>query len=533
MTVLQTSNRQALLLAVAFALAAFVAVVATLPDVGMTWDEPIYMESAQASAQWAGVLARSALRLQPTQAFSDDVLSEYWGQQVGEQNAPAGKVIPALTWRLFRSVLSDVNALRLGNALIFAALVGLTCLVGVQMSGAVAGAFAAASLLLMPRLFFHGHLTALDVPVAFVWLLAVWLLWRWSLQEAPRVWPAVLGMGLVYGLALATKNTSYVLPLVLLLWLLVFRRIRQAFVLLAGMVAIGALVFVVTWPWLYLDLPGNLAKFIRYFTVSHSSIVQYYLGQVYSRVPWHYPFVLVAATVPLPTLVMAIIGLVRVVAGGRRDSAGWLVVFNLVVPLLFFGFASSQVYGGERLFLVVFPFLALLAGMGFRALWQVITAGGSRAGRVLATALGVGLLLPGLLGIVSMHPYELSYYNELVGGLRGASRLGLEPTYWTETYKATLDTLNGLPEQSPSIWTEDEGVLYTYQKLGSLRQDARVGGRVTQAGPLAAGYAVIQNRPSGFTPEIEAILAERQPLFTVMKDGVALAYVFKIQANAP
>ena len=299
------------------------------------------------------------------------------------------------------------------------------------------------------------------------------------------------------------------------------------------MIAIGALVFVVTWPWLYLDLPGNLLKFVRYFTVSHSAILQYYLGQVYSRVPWHYPFVLVAVTVPVTTLVMAIIGLVRVIAGGRRDSAGWLVVFNLAIPLLFFGFAASQVYGGERLFLVVFPFLALLAGMGFHALWRIITAGGGRARRALATAVGVGLLVPGVIGIVAMHPYELSYYNELAGGLRGAAKLGMEPTYWTETYRATLDTLNGLPGESPVIWTEDEGVLYTYQKLGLLRPDAQVGGRVTQAGPLAAGYAIIQNRPSGFTPEIGAILAERQPLFTVVKDGLPLAYVFKMQAGNP
>ena len=31
-----------------------------------------------------------------------------------------------------------------------------------------------------------------------------------------------------------------------------------------------------------------------------------------------------------------------------------------------------------------------------------------------------------------MHPFGLSYYNELVGGLPGAERLGLELTYWND-----------------------------------------------------------------------------------------------------
>ena len=35
-----------------------------------------------------------------------------------------------------------------------------------------------------------------------------------------------------------------------------------------------------------------------------------------------------------------------------------------------------------------------------------------------------------------IHPYELCYYNELVGGVRGAYALGMETTYW-------YDVVNG------------------------------------------------------------------------------------------
>jgi 4-amino-4-deoxy-L-arabinose transferase-like glycosyltransferase len=426
---------------------------------------------------------------------------------------------------------------------IFAALVALVFIVGAQMWGLAAGLFAAASLTLMPRLFFHGHLTALDIPVALAWLCTVWLFWRWTVRGSTRLWPAMLVLGLAYGAALATKNTSFLLPPVLLLWALLFQRTRQAAVMLIGMGIIASLFFVISWPWLYTDLAGHLSEYVQRMTVGHWDISQYYLGRLYARPPWHYPFVVVAVTVPSTILLVALIGAGRVAAGGRQGKAGWLILMNALAPILFFAFVSGQAYGSERLFLVVFPFLALLAGMGFEnivtSLWSAMTGGLTHRQRqdashstgraVVAACLAIMLLAPGLVGIISMHPYQLSYFSEIIGGAKGAEQAGLEITYWCETYQAALPFLNALPEANPSIWTEEDGVLYTYQQAGRLRGDARVGGRVVKAGPLAADYALIHRRPSGYSPDIERILRERTPVFTVRHANTDLAYVFKIQ----
>ena len=117
-----------------------------------------------------------------------------------------------------------MTAMRLGNALIFAGLVGLVCLLGTQMAGRSPASSPPPAWSSMPRLFFHGHLTALDVPVAFAWLLTVWLFWRWTWRRERPVAGSAAGAGLAYGLALGTKNTSFILPGVLLLWMLLFRR---------------------------------------------------------------------------------------------------------------------------------------------------------------------------------------------------------------------------------------------------------------------------------------------------------------------
>ena len=41
-------------------------------------------------------------------------------------------------------------------------------------------------------------------------------------------------------------------------------------------------------------------------------------------------------------------------------------------------------------------------------------------------------------GTVALHPFGLSYYNLLVGGLPGAQRLGLELTYWNDAVDRVL-----------------------------------------------------------------------------------------------
>ena len=40
--------------------------------------------------------------------------------------------------------------------------------------------------------------------------------------------------------------------------------------------------------------------------------------------------------------------------------------------------------------------------------------------------------------MVTFHPFGLSYYNVLVGGLPGAERLGLELTYWGDAVDGVL-----------------------------------------------------------------------------------------------
>ena len=103
----------------------------------------------------------------------------------------------------------------------------------------------------------------------------------------------------------------------------------------------------------------------------------------------------------------------------------FLVLFSTSVP----------VYDGERLFLHVFPAWALLIGLGFAFALEPLPFG-TPFGRRSESFWSASCWSRPTAS--SLHPFGLSYYNGLIGGLAGAERLGLELTYWNDPVDQVL-----------------------------------------------------------------------------------------------
>ena len=145
--------------------------------------------------------------------------------------------------------------------------------------------------------------------------------------------------------------------------------------------------------------------------------------------PWYYIPKYVLIVTPLGVLALALVGL----AGGARDQlarrtrelralligATWLFA-----PLALFAVMRPNVYGGMRHFLFVLPALGILAGIGAARVLGAFGPGPRR----LVWALLLGITLLPLKDLVRLHPYQMTYYNALVGGVGGASE-----NYWTDT----------------------------------------------------------------------------------------------------
>ena len=188
---------------------------------------------------------------------------------------------------------------------------------------------------------------------------------------------------------------------------------------------------------------------------------------------------MIAATIPAGILVASVLGIAFVFRSLRRDRLPLYFLAQLAtLPVL--RMLPTPAHDGVRLFLPTFFFLAAMAGWGL--VWAADGLAGalrSRTSWVRATLAAV-VLGTAAWGLARAHPFELSYYNELIGGAPGAWRRGFELSYWYDAFNArTLDELNAKLPKGSSVASlnelSDPPTFQELQALGALRGDLDFG----------------------------------------------------------
>jgi hypothetical protein len=231
-----------------------------------------------------------------------------------------------------------------------------------------------------------------------------------------------------------------------------------------------------------------LPRLAHYYTLSVGrrgalpDIQIIYFGQIYEfSLPWHNAWVLIAITVPVAILGVGIIGLLWSIGQISRDRLPLYFVVNfLTLPVI--RMLPTPAHDGVRLFLPTFFFLAAFAGWGTVWVADVLARGVYVPARFTRAALVAAVLGSSALALVRIHPYELSYYNELTGGPRGAWESGFELSYWYDAFNdQTIDDLNRrLPPNAKIDFLSEltktaAGTFYLRKDLGSLRSDIILG----------------------------------------------------------
>jgi 4-amino-4-deoxy-L-arabinose transferase-like glycosyltransferase len=520
----------------------FILLLATAPNIGLTWDEPAYIAAARSYMGWYGQVFTN-----PKQAFSEAAIKDAW--EVNSEHPPLDKIWSGAVWSVARNFTNDLVAHRMGNMILVAVMAGLLYLLIRDSYGQAAGLAAVIALLTMPRFFFHAHLSALDVPAAVSVFIVTFLFWK-TIEYKNWTWGLLLG--LVWGLALATKINAVFIPVTLGLWWLIFRRDLRIFVRLIVMGLTAIPVFVAAWPWLYFQTFDRLTTYIGFVTDKHWKIGQYYFGEFFMPPPWHFGFVMLWAVLPLGLTVLYFLGIFRAGNGKRDSGLGWLLFLSALTPILAISTGKSMVYDNERLIMVSFPFLAGLAGAGFGWIlsgWEKLSARWSRPtvsrGGVIVLALLA--FAPQLVTMIGLYPHFLSYYGESVGGLAGATRMGLETTYWCETFSLALPYINEHAQPKDRIWSDpwSHDVLIYYQTQGLLRDDLLILAPASvesilgldAPSPLvmpmeSADWYIFQHRQStlGFEGEDNSMLktlSQKEVVYEYSYDGVPILTLYK------
>jgi 4-amino-4-deoxy-L-arabinose transferase-like glycosyltransferase len=529
-------------MATLIAIAVFLLLLSTASDIGLTWDEPAYIVAAKSYMGWYGKVFT-----QPSEAFNEKAITSYW--KVNNEHPPLDKVWSGIVWAVARNFTDDLTAHRMGNMLLVAILIGLLYLLIYDAYGQAAGLAAVVALLTMPRFFFHAHLSALDVPAAFSVFVVTFVFWK---TQDKSHWGWDLLLGLVWGLALATKINAVFVPVTLGIWWLIFFRRARLLVRMIIMGLVGLLVFFLSWPWLYVKPVKHFTDYILFITTEHWKIGQYYLGQYFMPPPWHFGFVMMWAVLPLSLTILYFIGIFRAGTGKHDAGLGWLLFLSALTPILAIAIGQSMVYDNERLMMASFPFLAALAGSGFGWIvsgWKKLSVRWVKPrvfpiGVVILTALA---FVTQLATMARLYPHYLSYYGEGVGGLAGATRLGLETTYWCESYTLAFPIINEQAKPKAKVWADpwSHDVLIYYQTQGSLRQDLIIAGFTSapsilgpdvpgvRAVPLnSADWYIFQHRQSmlgedGDKNMILSVLKRKEFVYEYSFDGVPIMTLYK------
>jgi hypothetical protein len=434
---------------------------------------------------------------------------------------------------------------RVAPALAFSLTVFLVGCTAGRWYGRFSGAAAAFALAIMPRMFGHAHLAALETCINLAYASVVlYLADRWISQpslptdtnaarptragverQAPSM-PASIAAGVLLGLALLTKVQAILLPIPVALWALWLWRGR-ALAPLAIWGLVGLVVLFAGWPYLWAAPIDHFQKYLGR-TTDRAVILVWYFGRALAdrEVPWHYPWVMFAATVPLGLHALGLWGVASARSPIRRSPRELLVLACLAFPLIVFSLPRVVVYDGERLFSVVFPLWAVMIGKGAGMAREWLSL---RLPRVSATAVVCGFLACQSVGLFVTAPCWLSYYNLAVGGLRGAARLGLPTTYWGDSITRSLlrevaETVDArtliavAPVLTPAQWAE-----VTWQCPALQEREIQF-----DASGQDRPWRLVFDRKEYLPPDLRGPLdAEAQFAAVVRRNGVVLGGLYR------
>lgn len=512
----------------------FLLVASTASHYGITWDEPYYFHGSDLEIQWLSEFITGVVQLDFS-ALSDEKIKSAWHWNPYHlPHPPFSRILSGLTKAIFSPLIDKYVAYRLAPALFFALLVTVMYLWMTSLFGRAAGLFSAVTLILLPNLFAFAHIAVTDMPLTALWFITVYCFWR-GLKD----WRWSVALGVVWGLALSTKFPALLIPIPLILWAHLYHS-KDYTNNIFSMCFLAPSLMIASQPYLWHRTFMRILEFL-YEGISRGYRLEtnysiFFFNQVLpsSDLPWYYSFFMTGITVPETFLVLIFVGLIGLVRVRPKPQIIVLFLFNAVFILSLGILPGAVLHDVNRIMLPVLPFLAGLAGYGFFILveWlaqrsECITAlqNVKHLRSKLVTAVFVLVLFLPALDLLTYHPYELSYFNRLIGGIRGAYRRGLEVTYFMEAM--TPDFLAYLNRELPPNAVVNASfsnfMLKYYQKENRLRKDIRI----TENDDY--NFYILLNRQSAFTKKNRKLLDRTANLYgTVSLYGVPLVLVYRI-----
>lgn len=431
----------------ALALALALSGLMALHSFGPNWDEALGdLFFGQRYASYFGSLDRRYLDFSANPypaGFTPDLSMAPFRNRPWE-HYPVGSTLATLAARLFSKdlrLLDYFDGFHALNMFLGAILLLLLYRFIERWTNRFVALLTIALLFLVPRVAYHFLVNVKDFPEMVFFSLALMLFFDGYERGTPL---RILSSGVVLGLALGTKANALFAPIIAGLFVLTTRipepwqtrrRWRVPLLLAAGVVAV--VVFIGTWPYLWNDTLHRLALNLRYIAIRKAGTAPQNAAN---------PLSMLMLTTPPAVLAAFALGIVPLYQRvRRRDPLGLLLLSWIAVILARLVVPAAVNFDGVRHFLEIFPPIAAVAAMGVEWTASKVTQHLSIDARPLIAGLIAALfIVPVATTLIRMHPFEVAYWNVLVGGSEGAVERGIPQSgdYWATSYRLGIDWID-------------------------------------------------------------------------------------------
>lgn len=365
---------------------------------------------------------------------------------------PTGGIFAALTNYVFYQKLGIIGDLESHH--FFEVFSAFLIVLGVAIfvykeSGVFASFVSSFSLAIYPLFFSESHFNIKDPLLAAFFGLTI-ILFYFGIKKKKK---SLLFLSAIFlGIATGIKFNTIFLPIIIGPWLVFYfvkefldnkskkAKISYLIKLIPTGIAtiivplIAFLVFLSLWPFLWENTFANIEKILAFYKQIGIGTP----GEMASYIKhgWNtYPIIWIVYTTPIPILVLSAIGIIRLTYKLLNgDDFSLLILLWFFVPILRVSWPNTVIYGGIRQIMEFVPAMAILAGIGAYSFVNFIKKVFREKEPVgkFAKLLIIMSLIFVIIEMVNIHPNENVYFNQLIGGLKGAKEKNIP--YWGNTY---------------------------------------------------------------------------------------------------
>jgi hypothetical protein len=331
--------------------------------------------------------------------------------------------------------------------------------------------------------------------------------------------PHIIIMGIFLGLAISVRVMGLWAGFIISIYL-ISQKQEDSIAHLFTYWFITAITAYITWPYLWSAPIKGIIESIKVMSKFPWEGKVLFNGNYFyaAELPREYFPKLMAIQFTEPMVILFFIGLFwalwKFIIEKKLSPAIVLFAFWFLIPFIAILILQPPMYDNFRQFLFIVPPIFLICGYGLEKLFSVFNK------RSFILISGLIIILPGVISIINLHPYQYVYYNNITGNLSGADGK-YELDYWYTSYYEAMDFINkNVPENSKIIVFGASKIAETYARSDLIIEKYKNGIEIDPETPTFAILLSRYDKDTHLFPESESIFTAKMNgvIFSVIKD---------------